>query len=81
MRVWPTVRHIDTPTGAAQMHTATAPYAYGVNLPGATDVREFHEVIMAAIANGGVFGEDFADVFKLTKTPEGSACEYILTFA
>lgn len=56
-------------------------YAYAVNVPGATDVSKFHAVIMEAIANGGEFDEDFADIFKLTKTPEGSAAEYVLTFA
>ena len=46
-----------------------------------TDTRAFHSVIMKAIANGGAFGEDFADIFVLTKTPEGSAAEYSLNFA
>ncbi len=59
----------------------TTKYAYAVNVTGAIDVSEFHAVIMEAIANGGQFNEDFADVFKLTKTPEGSAAEYVLTFA
>jgi len=59
----------------------TARYVYAVNVTGATDVSKFHAVIMEAIANGGEFNEDFADIFKLTKTPEGSAAEYILTFA
>jgi hypothetical protein len=59
----------------------TARYAYAVNVTGNTDVSKFHAVIMEAIANGGEFNEDFADIFKLTKTPEGSAAEYILTFA
>ena len=44
------------------------------------DVTKFHSVIMKAIANGGVFDEDFADIFKLVKTPEGSAAEYVLYF-
>jgi hypothetical protein len=59
----------------------THKYAYGVNITGSTDVSKFHAIILEAIANGGVFGEDFADIFKLTKTPEGSDCAYILTFA
>lgn len=64
------------------MTNATAArYAYGVNVTANVDVSPYHAVIMAAIKNGGVFDEDFADIFKLTKTPEGSACEYILTFA
>ena len=45
------------------------------------DISGFHSVIVAAIQNGGVFDEDFADIFKLTKTPEGSRCEYVLNFA
>lgn len=45
------------------------------------DTREFHAVIMKAIANGGTFDEDFSDIFVLTKTPEGSAAEYVLDFA
>ena len=54
-----------------------APYMSNAN----ADVSKFHSVIMAAIKNGGVFDEDFADIFKLTKTPEGSAVEYVLDFA
>ena len=61
--------------------TTTAQFSYGVCITGSTDVSDFHPVIMAAIANGGVFDEDVADVFKLTKTPEGSAVPYVLTFA
>lgn len=45
------------------------------------DITAFHAVIMEAITNGGEFGEDFADIFTLTKTPEGSAVEYVLNFA
>lgn len=45
-----------------------------------TDTRDFHPVIMAAIANGGTFNDDFADIFALTKTPENSAAEYALDF-
>ena len=56
-------------------------YAYAVNITGSTDVSMFHGVILEAIANGGEFNEDFADIFKLTKTPEGSDAAYILTFA
>ena len=44
------------------------------------DLRDFHAVIMEAIANGGQFDEDFADIFVLTKTPEGAAAEYALDF-
>lgn len=54
-------------------------YAYVDNT--GSDTRGFHAVILAAIANGGKFDEDFADVFTLTKTPEGSAAEYSLNFA
>ena len=45
------------------------------------DTTAAHAAIMAAIANGGVFDEDFADIFVLTKTPEGSDAEYVLNFA
>jgi hypothetical protein len=45
-----------------------------------SEVADFHPVIMEAINNGGVFDEDFADIFKLTKTPEGSAVAYVLDF-
>ena len=45
------------------------------------DVSAFHAAIIKAAKNGGVFGDDLADVFVLTKTPAGSACDYILTFA
>jgi hypothetical protein len=44
------------------------------------DISGFHSVIVAAIKNGGVFDEDFSDIFKLTKTPEGSAVAYVLDF-
>lgn len=46
-----------------------------------TDVSNVHSVIMNAIANGGEFGDDFADIFALTKAPDGSAVEYVLNFA
>ena len=59
----------------------TTQHLYGVNVTGSTDVSKFHAVIVEACNNGGEFDEDFADIFKLTKTPEGSACAYILTFA
>ena len=55
-----------------------AKFSY-VNNTGA-DVTVAHPAIMLAIANGGVFGEDFADVFTLTKTPYGSDAEYALSF-
>ena len=57
----------------------TYKYAYADNT--GKDTRDFHPVIMEAIANGGKFDEDFADIFTLTKTPEGSAAEYVLNFA
>ncbi len=44
------------------------------------DLRAFHAAIMEAIANGGQFTEDLADIFVLTKTPEGSAAVYALDF-
>jgi hypothetical protein len=46
-----------------------------------SDTRAFHDAIVAATKNGGVFDEDLADIFVLTKCPEGSACEYALNFA
>lgn len=52
---------------------------YAINAK--ADLRDYHKVIVAAIANNGEFGEDFADIFKLTKTPEGSFAEWILDFA
>ena len=45
------------------------------------DVTMAHQAIMGAIANGGVFGEDYSDIFTLKKTPEGSDAEYVLEFA
>lgn len=56
-----------------------AKFAYANNTN--EDVSGFHSAIMDAIANGGVFGEDFADIFVLTKAPDGSAAEYSLNFA
>lgn len=32
-----------------------------------TDVRPFEAAILTAIENGGVFGEDFADIFALSR--------------
>ena len=46
-----------------------------------SDVTVAHQAIMLAIKNNGVFDEDFADVFTLTKTPDGSDAEYALSFA
>ena len=47
-----------------------------------SDVTVAHPAIMLAIKNNGVFvDEDFADVFTLTKTPDGSDAEYALSFA
>lgn len=43
--------------------------AYVNNL--STDVSMFHPVIMAAIANGGVFDEDYADILGLFQGPNG----------
>jgi len=45
-----------------------------------SDTRRHHTTIMEAIKNGGKFEADFADIFVLTKTPIGSACEYALSF-
>jgi hypothetical protein len=46
-----------------------------------SNVSGFHSVIMEAIANGGEFSEDYADIFTLTKTPDGAPVEYVLDFA
>lgn len=54
-------------------------YSYIVNCN--ADVSGFHSVIMDAIANGGEFDDDYADIFTIVKTPEGSAAEYALYFA
>jgi len=43
-----------------------------------TRMYEFHTVVLEAIANGGVFPEEYADVFQLTRNPEGSATEWRL---
>ena len=56
-----------------------AKYLYLVNAN--ADVSAYHSVIVEACNNGGVFSEDFADIFTLTKTPEGSAAAYVLDFA
>ena len=45
------------------------------------DIREFEPVILEAIKNNGTFPDDYADIFVLTKTPEGSAVDWILNFA
>ncbi len=71
--------YIDNAKESSNMNATK--YAYAVNVTGGVDVSKFHSVIMEAIANGGQFNEDFADVFKLTKTTEGSSAEYVLTFA
>lgn len=44
------------------------------------DVSDFHSAIINAINNGGKFDDDLSDIFTLTKTPEGSAVEYVLNF-
>ena len=53
---------------------ATAKYHY-IDNTGVVS-RDFHAMIMEAIANGGTLCEDLADMITLTKCPEGSACEY-----
>jgi hypothetical protein len=45
------------------------------------DTRMFHAAIIKAIENGGAFDDDLADIFTLTKTPAGSAVDYVLNFA
>ena len=56
------------------------PYGINMSLDVSIDVTAYHDVIMKAIKNDGVFDDDFADIFVLTKTPTGSACEYMLDF-
>ena len=45
------------------------------------DTRAHHDAIVAACKAGGVFDNDLADIFVLTKCPPGSACEWALNFA
>lgn len=45
------------------MKTTTLLYINNTGL----NIVDFHSVIMEAIGNDGVFGEDFADLFKLSK--------------
>ena len=59
------------------MNTETRPVAYCDNT-GYAASRDFHKVIMEAIANGGVFGEDFADIFVLSRVEGGN---WVLNFA
>jgi len=56
-----------------------AKYLYANNT--GADISMHHAAIVEAIENGGVFGEDYADLFAIAKTPEGSAAEYVVTFA
>jgi hypothetical protein len=56
-----------------------APYLYTDNT--GSDTRPFHDAIVAACMAGGIFTEDLADIFVLTKCPAGSACEWALNFA
>lgn len=51
-----------------------------INNTGA-DITEIHAAIVAAIADGGSFTADYADIFKLRKTPEGSGAEYAIEWA
>ena len=45
------------------------------------DTSMFDAVIAAAIANGGKFDEDYADIFVLIPTPPGAVAPYRLEFA
>jgi hypothetical protein len=45
------------------------------------DTRVHHDAIVAACKAGGVFDDDLADIFVLTRCPPGSACEWALNFA
>ena len=38
----------------------------------------FHDAIMDAIRNDGKFCPELSDIFRLEKTPDGSAAEYTL---
>jgi hypothetical protein len=44
------------------------------------NVTDFLPVIREAIANGGAFDEDYADIFKLEKLPAGAACDWAVDF-
>ena len=54
-------------------------YAYIDNT--GVNTTMFHTIIMEAIANGGVFNDDFSDMFVLIACPAGSAAGYSLQFA
>ena len=45
-----------------------------------TDTSMFDAVIAAAIANGGKFDDDYADIFVLISTPPGAVAPYRLEF-
>jgi hypothetical protein len=70
---------INNGIGWIKGHGTAHKYPYCVNC--SADTRMFHTAILAAIANGGQFGEDLADIFKLTKCPPGSAAAWALDFA
>jgi hypothetical protein len=67
--------HGETRRDWAGRTIAEGPIAY-INRTG-QNVDAFDRAILDAIANGGTFGEDFADVFVLTR-PAGV---WILDFA
>jgi hypothetical protein len=67
------------PGGQSRQEATVSKYLYINNTN--QDIRAFHLVIVEAIKNCGVFREDYADIFNLRKTPEGSACEWALELA
>lgn len=44
------------------------------------DIRDHHAMLLNAINNGGKLPEEYAGIFKLTKTPAGSACDWVVDF-
>lgn len=42
------------------------------------NVSKFDAIILKAMDNSGIFDDDFADIFTLTKTPDGSKYDYAL---
>ena len=51
---------------------------YGNNTTADTRECGLHDAVISATKNKGVFSEPFSDVFTLRKTPENSACEWML---
>lgn len=45
------------------------------------DTRMFEPIILEAMKNGGIFDDDYSDIFVLSKTPAGSLYDYSLNMA